>query len=251
MSEGLVEEIEEFNESRTIVLRFPVLDFFGNVHIGEKRSVVPAVSLQTNEPPSVNSKNVPTRKRARETQEGTDERSRPTTEEAAMGESTSYAFEPNSCFKFVGDSLFTDRPVLQAWMGSQTAPVTFVGSWAPTSQFSNAAATGCNKVVVQLSQETAGCDSSTQTSLLRPASVLAHPDGGFTEDDALFSSSLRGKKILPTHIGTDANAGMVNPRKWFRGVVGVTAVAAASGDCRWVYKKVLMPDGILEMQRLP
>jgi hypothetical protein len=235
-----------------VLLRFPCLDYFSNVRIGEvcvgSDSASPTTTSSSATKATIadpKEKKMPSgeaRKRPRTVvdTDSTPLSGRGLRDDQALS-ATAYAFDPSTVLKFVDGTLGTDRPRLRmvcqavgqdlhpAEIGSAAEVHEYEGAWIDPLEFANASCTRSNMAVVQLVPEaTGGCVVGVQ-DCSRPATLASHPAEGRTADEVLVRPRVRGVQR--------SSMLEVTPS-------GLRHVP------RWRYGAVLVPDAVLEMRRV-
>ena len=214
---------EEIERTSLILVRFPALDYFANVHIGE-RSLGCVIDPASED----NVKKNPSRKRQRaHSSSMAGSVKKESAEEGASHEQQVYLFDPTSCLRFVGDSLTSEAPRLCVTSGEDCQ--VFTGTWTSPN---GADQRRSNVVIVQLKREAEKEPQATHEVTgrkPRPASLLAHPPEGLTIDEVYVKPRTRGSQRKAMLEVTPA---------------GQTKVA------KWQYSDVMVPDAILDMRRV-
>ena len=227
--DGTLEE-EEIERTTLVLVRFPALDYFANVHIGERTlgSVADAAKED-------NVTKNPRRKRQRAHSSSTAASVKKESAEdggrlCGSLDQQMYMFDPTSCLSFVGDSLTSEAPQLCVTSGEDCQ--VFTGTWTSPGggALKHPDQSRSNVVIVQLKRD-AGKEEQAAAEVTgpRPASLLAHPPEGLTSDEVYVKPRTRGSQRKAMLEVTPA---------------GQTKVA------KWHYSDVIVPDAILDMRRV-
>ena len=214
-----LEDGDEIAERSTVILvRFPTLDFFANVHLGER------IEPKDRSLPPLAGDGTASTKASRKRPRG------PATVDAHR-----YVFDPDATMKFVGNSLTSASPRLRVATSVEKRDdddddrgvtwAEFTGTWQAAGRVVEGKA---NTVVVHLKPDGSPAGGGAE-EVKRPASLLTHPEEGRTRDEVLVTQKIRGVQR--------------------KGMLEVSQAGLVKGP-KWQYAEVLVPEAVLEMRRV-